>query len=685
MLVPKKIDNSQKVKWRLVVDFRRLNNITKTESYPLPLIDEILGNLGKNKYFSTIDLYSGFFQIEMEEKSKGYTGFTANGEKYEFSRMPMGLKNSPSTFQKVMNNVLTGLTGLSCLVYLDDVVVMGENLQKHNENLRKTLTRLRENGLKIQTDKCNFLRKECIFLGHKISEDGIFPDERKLEAVKNYPTPKTQKDIKSFLGLMGYYRKFIKDFAKIASPLNRLLKKDELFVWTQEQENSFRKLIKCLLSADILIYPDFEKEFILTTDASNVGIGAVLSQITEKGDSPIAFASRALNKAEKNYSTIEKELLGIIWGTKQFRQFLFGKKFKVVTDHKPLVYLKNITDPGSRLVHWQEHLEGLEFEVIYKKGILNGNADALSRMFLTTVVSDEEKLEIIKECHSSIMAGHRGCEPTYNRIIENGYIWQGLRKQVTDFVKSCKSCQLNKSYGKTKIPMVITDTPTEPMDKVALDIVGKLPKSIKGHEYLLTFQDVFSKYTVAIPLKNIDSETVADKFVKHIISKLGLMKVVLTDQGSNFTSALFKNICKIFGLKKIQTSAYHPESNGSLERYHRPLKDYFKHFINKDQSNWHELAHLACLSYNSTVQESTGFTPNQLMFGRNVELPSSLKGNHKPFYAYDDYVQRMKHNMTMTNNIAQENLVKSKEKNKEIYDRKTTDKEYKAGEQVLLH
>src|SRR5215469_1158766 len=222
-----------------------------------------------------------------------------------------------------MNSVLTGLQGIKCLVYLDDIVIYGTSLQDHNKKLIEVLTRLRRHNLKLQPDKCEFLRKEVIYLGHIISENGILPDPTKLEAVKNFPTPRKVKDVQSFIGLAGYYRRFIENFSKIARPLTKLTKKEVKFVWEEEQEIAFKKLKEKLTTAPVLKYPDFKEEFIVTTDASDYAIGAILSQGPIGQDNPIAYASRILNRAEQNYNTTEKELLAIVWAVKHFRPYVY--------------------------------------------------------------------------------------------------------------------------------------------------------------------------------------------------------------------------------------------------------------------------------------------------------------------------------------------------------------------------
>lgn len=382
-VVPKKLDASGKRKWRICVDYRKINDRTIDDKYPIPHISDILDKLGRCQYFSTLDLASGFHQIEMHPDDVKKTAFNVENGHYEYLRMPFGLKNAPATFQRVMDNVLKDLQNKICLVYMDDIIVFSTSLQEHIVNLKKVFEKLRENNLKVQLDKSEFLRKEVAFLGHIITPDGIKPNPDKIKAILHYPIPKTTKEIKAFLGLLGYYRKFIPNFAKLTKPFTSCLRKgatinvnDPIYIKTFED----CKVI--LTNEPLLQYPDFSKEFNLTTDASNFAIGCVLSQGPIGQDKPIAYASRTLNPAEQNYSVIEKELLAIVWGTRYFRPYLFGRKFKIITDHQPLQWLMNLKEPNSRLVRWRLKLEEFEYDIIYKKGKKNTNADALSRIEL---------------------------------------------------------------------------------------------------------------------------------------------------------------------------------------------------------------------------------------------------------------------------------------------------------------
>ena len=400
-IVDKKMDASKEKKWRLVVDYRKLNEKTIDDKYPLPNINDILDKLGKSMYFTTLDLASGFHQVEMHPDDIEKTAFSTENGHYEFLRMPFGLKNAPATFQRVMDNILRGIQNEKCLVYLDDIIIFSTSLEEHISRLKEVFERLRKANFKIQLDKSEFLRKEVAYLGHVITPEGVKPNPDKIKAVMNYPLPKTQKEIKGFLGLLGYYRKFIPKFAQLTKPLTKCLKKNAKITHDQQFITTFETCKKILINHPILQYPDFSRPFILTTDASNVALGAVLSQGQLGEDKPIAYASRTLNETEQKYSTIEKELFAIVWATKYFRPYLYGRKFTIYTDHRPLQWLFSLKEPNSKLVRWRLKLEEYDYDIVNKKGKFNTNADALSRIQIypldidaqSTAVQPDEELE----------------------------------------------------------------------------------------------------------------------------------------------------------------------------------------------------------------------------------------------------------------------------------------------------
>ena len=390
LLVPKKVDSSGQKKWRLVIDYRKLNDRIQDDKFPLPNITEILDSLSGSIYFSHLDLYSGYYQQELEEDSRKYTAFCSG--QYQMTRLPMGLKTSPSSFSRMITLAMSGLTYDKCFVYLDDIIVFGKNLDDHNRNLQVVFSRLREVNLKLNPLKCEFLKKEILYLGHLVTSEGILPDPDKVKAVKEYPIPKNAEDVKRFVALVNYYRKFINNFAEKAHSLNNLSRKNVKFDWDHNCQKSFQVLKESIISPPVLQYPNFEpdNEFIIQTDASGYAIGAVLSNADGR---PVAYASRSLNSAEEKYATIEKELLAIVWATKHFRPYLFGRHFQIKTDHRPLIYLFNMKDPSSRLLKFRLALEEYDYTVEYVRGTDNAAADALSRIKITS-----SQLKEMNEC-----------------------------------------------------------------------------------------------------------------------------------------------------------------------------------------------------------------------------------------------------------------------------------------------
>ncbi|KAM0735324.1 Transposon Ty3-I Gag-Pol polyprotein [Formica fusca] len=523
------------------------------------------------------------------------------------------------------------------------------------------------------------------------------PDPSKLKAVREFPTPTKVKEIQIFIGLAGYYRKFIENFSKIAKSLTKLTKKGEKFEWVGEQQNAFETLKNKLITAPVLKYPDFSQEFLLTTDASDYAIGAILCQGEVGQDRPIAYASRILSRAEHNYNTTEKELLAIVWAVKYYRPYLYGTKFKIITDHKPLVWLFNVADPGSRLIRWRLKLEEYDYEIVHRSGKTNTNADALSRNVVLNLkeekeenynerrdYSEEDKARILYEYHDAPLGGHQGIERTINRI-RMKHNWSRLTKYVENYIAKCEFCQKNKLKRKSKAPLVITDIASRPFEKCALDIVGPLTVTNNENKYVLTFQDNLTKFSKAVPLPNQEAATVAKEFVVKIIFEHGIPDKVLTDQGTNFLSDMFKNMCKLLKIEKIQTTAYHPESNGALERSHRTLAEYLRHYINADQTDWDEWIPYAMFTYNTTPHTATGFTPFELVYGHQAILPTALTTPPKPTYTYDNYVQELKERIRATNQIAKKHVREEKIKVKEQYDKRAKQTTFKVGDKVLLH
>ena len=324
-------------------------------------------------------------------------------------------------------------------------------------------------------------------------------------------------------------------------------------------------------------------------------------------------------------------------GSAVFPTVLVRTKFTVVTDHKPLTWIMSVKDPGSRLLRWRKKLEKYDYEIVFKKGVFNTNADALIRVSSLIadkgvteekrqqITDDETGATILYEYYESPMGGHRGMNKTF-REIRKKYEWPNMKRDIEHYVKKCKSCQINKTLGpRHRAPMEITTTARKPFEKCAMDIVGTTVVTNKGSRYILTFRDDLTKFVVAEPIPMQDAETAAREFVRNTVLKFGIPETVLTHQGSNFLSQLFQNTCKLLRIKKIHTTTFHPESNGGIERGHRDLVEYLRHYVTEDQRDWDDWIPYATHVYNVTTHRATGYTPFELLFGYRARVQSSLQ------------------------------------------------------------
>lgn len=536
LVVPKKSANDEK-KWRLVVDFRKLNDKIVNDKFPLTRIEDVLDRLGRARYFSTLDMTSSFHQINLHENSRPLTSFSTGSGHYQFKRLPFGLKISSNSFQRMLTIALSGLDAESFL-YVDDIIVFGRGLKQHNENLVKVFKRLRNYNLRLNASKCRFLKSEVVYLGHLITDKGITTDPAKDKVIKEYPVPKTVDEVRRFVAFCNYYRRFVKGFADIAKNLNSLLKKNATFEWNEKCQDSFDTLREKLINPPILQYPDFDKTFILTTDASNYALGAVLSQGKVGTDLPISYASKSLAKHDLNKPIIEKELLAIHWGITFFRPYLYGRKFIVITDHRPLVSLFSHKNPSSKMTRIRLDLCDYDFEIIYKKGKMNTNADALSRITLNSEVL-KSMIPARKDTDEKILAITRSMNKkqinTDTDIDKNN-----VSGQKTDqlFVWNCTSLSDLRNMKKLKF------IPEQKLRKITFDtndkeIIARYSDNPSNTSLLL--EKLISKMHKLkineLALKNNDEifKTVATEEFKTIFNKLQIerntnLKIILYDE-----------------------------------------------------------------------------------------------------------------------------------------------------------
>ncbi|MEO0454665.1 MAG: reverse transcriptase family protein [Verrucomicrobiota bacterium] len=378
IVMVKKKDNSL----RLCIDYRRLNQATIRDSFPLPRVDDTLDSLHGCRFFSSLDLAQGFRQVEMSDEDRQKTAFSVPGRgHFEFETMPMGLVNAPGVFQRLMTIALNGLLGNQCFVYLDDILITGKTLEEHLQNLEVVLSRLESAGLKLKPTKCQVLRSKVNFLGHVISSEGVEVDDTKTAAIRHWPVPTCVSELRAFLGLAGYYRKYVRHYAEIARPLFKLTNKGVRFAWSTECQTAFDELRARLCNPPILAYPDLAEEsaFIIDCDASDFAVGGVLSQVQDGHERVIAFASQTMTKSERNYCVTQKEMLSLVRMLKLYRPYVMGRRLTVRTDHAALIWLQNYKDPEGRIARWLMVLQDYDFQCVHRPGKSHGNADGLSR------------------------------------------------------------------------------------------------------------------------------------------------------------------------------------------------------------------------------------------------------------------------------------------------------------------
>ena len=365
---------------RMCMDYCELNKLTKKDAFPIPRITDILEYMEDDpEWFSIIDLFMGYNQFYMSKNAREKAAFVTHQGHYEYNRMPFGPTNAPATFQRGMNEVFGDMIGRGVYVYIDDISIYSKTFEEHLVLLREVLTRLRKFDLHLKPKKCTFAAPEVELLGHLINKDGVSPAPSKTEAIRNYPRPTSKKELRAFLGLVSYYRSFIKNCSKITEPISKMLKQTETFSWDEEKQKVFDYLKNVLTSETVLARPNFDHPFILHTDGSALGLGAVLSQRINKIERPIAYASRRTSATEEKYSASKIEMKAVVWATEKFKHYLMGRPFLLITDHTALKTLINLKDPPALFARWILSLQPYDIDVVYKPGRKHGNADALSR------------------------------------------------------------------------------------------------------------------------------------------------------------------------------------------------------------------------------------------------------------------------------------------------------------------
>ena len=751
---------------RFCIDYRKLNQITRKDSHPLPRITEASDSLGGANYFSTLDLRSGYWQIEMDADSKEKTVFITHNGLYEFNALPFGLCNSPATFQRVMTHVLRGLEWDICLVYIDDLIIFSRTFDEHLLHLEQVFKRLREANLRLKPSKCHFVKPKVEYLGHVVSAEGLKPNPAKIRAVQEFPVPTNATGVKAFLGLCNYYRRFIKGFAQIASPLNKLTSKNVKFEWTPACQTSFDCLKNALVSAPVLAYPDFELPFHLYVDASQTGIGLTLGQIIDGKDRVIAYAGRDLNQAERNYSATERECLALIDGIKRFQPYLYGRKFTIYTDHNALKWLMSIQDPTGRVARWALLIQQFDFDIVQRPGTSNGNADALSRRHYGTcqlnaldspglqstriydfqrrdpdlwelidyleserlppdnarakrillsedvyflgehdllyhldlsekrgrkgrhaqlVLPPPLRYEVLVHAHDDLAGGHLGVFKTYEKLRDR-YYWKGMYKDVEHWVRSCQDCSTRKRPRNKRHAPLLPIPVSGAFERIAVDILGPLPTTWSGNRYIVCFIEYLTKWPEIFAVKNIDAVTIACLITDEIIPRRGAPRTLLSDRGKNFLLNLVREVCNLYSIKKLNTSAYNPKCDGLVERLNSTLCQTLSMFVSKNQKDWDTFIPAALLAIRTSPSESTGESPFYLLYGREPLLPMdvSLLPPTDPVSSIEEHRRKIVKQIELAQQIAKENIMRTQQKMKAYYDQRAAEPDFVEGQKVWV-
>ncbi|WVZ04461.1 hypothetical protein V8G54_025267 [Vigna mungo] len=725
ILVKKKKDGT----WRFCTDYRALDAITVKDSFPIPTVEELLDELFGAKYFSKLDLRAGYHQILVNEEDRYKTTFRTHQGHYEWLVMPFGLTNASTTFQNLMNYIFQGLLRKSVLVFFDDILVYSASWSTHLHHLQQVLQILEDHKLYAKMSKCSFGLEQIDYLGHIVSSRGVQMKDTKIQVVLQWLVPKTIKQLRGFLGLTGYYRRFIKGYATIVNPLTNLLKKDN-FKWSNEASNAFLALKNAITTAPVLSLLDFSKPFVLETYASGPGIGAVLSQDRH----PIAFFSKKLFTRLAKQSTYTREFYAITEAIAKIRHYLLGHKFIIRTDQKSLKALMDQSLQTPEQQAWLHKFLGYNFTIEYKPRKENLVVDALSRSFfmacsqvhndlipkikvalplnpkLQTIITDcaqgklihshyswldgilywkdrivvpsEQAIKdhILSEYHSSPFGGHFRIARTMARVSAQ-FFWKNMHKDIMAFTQQCRVCQQAKTS--TTLPAGLLQPlpiPHQIWEDITMDFIVGLPPS-EGFTVIFVIVNRLSKYAHFAPLKSdFNSKKVAEVFLFTVVKLHGFPNSIVSNRDKVFTSSFWQHLLKLSGTTLNLSTAYHPQSDGQSEVVNKCLKMYLRCFTYETPKAWLKFLPWAEYWYNTSYHHSTQMTPFRIVYGRDP--PTLLKYHYSSIDPPS--IQDMLQQRDVILAQLKLNLLKAQERMKKYANQKRVYKVFEVGDSVLV-